>query len=182
MAFPVFFDTCAIYGAGLADLLLTMAEKGLFRPLWSDDVFAELRGVLVEAGIEEDAVEHRIASMIDTFPDARVTGYEALIPQMACNENDRHVLAAAVRSGAAVLVTFNLKHFPKAALADYELTVVHPDEFLLDQLDLYQAKTVEAVIQVPAQYENPPVTIAEFLDLLKRSGVPKFAKAVNAIM
>jgi len=182
VAFPVFFDTCAIYDAGLADLLLTMAENGLFRPLWSDNVLAELRDALVEAGIDEDGVEHRIASMNDTFPDARVTGYEALIPQMDCNEDDRHVLAAAARSGAAVLVTFNLKHFPMTALADYELTVVHPDEFLLDQLDLYQAKTVEAVIQVTAQYENPPVTIAEFLDLLKRSGVPKFAKAVSAVV
>ena len=182
MAFPVLLDTCAIYGAGLTDLLLTMAEKGMFRPLWSDEVLGELHRVLVEAGIDKDAVERRITSMGQAFPDARVTGYEALIPHMACDENDRHVLAAAVRGGAAVVVTFNLKHFPKTALAQYELTAVHPDEFLLDQLDLYATKAVEAVVQVPASYENPPVTVAEFLDLLERSGVPKFVRAINAII
>ena len=181
MAFPVFFDTCAIHGAGLSDLLLTMAEKGLFRPLWSDGVLGELRGALLRAGIAADAVEHRLTSMGDAFPDARVTGYMALISQMSCDENDRHVLAAAVRGGAAVLVTFNLKHFPQTALDEYGLSAAHPDEFLLDQLDLYPAKTVEAVTQVPALYENPPVTVAEFLDVLHRSGVPKFATAVNML-
>lgn len=182
MAFPVFLDTCTIYGAGLNDLLLTMAEKGLFRPLWSDDVLDELCRVLQEAGIADDAIEHRIASMNDAFPDARVTGYKALIPQMVCDEKDRHVLAAAIRGNAAVLVTFNLKHFPNSALEEYGLAIVHPDEFLLDQLDLYPSRVANAVTQVPAMYENPPVTAAEFLDLLHRSGVPKFAKATNSLI
>jgi predicted nucleic acid-binding protein len=50
------------------------------------------------------------------FEDAWVEGYEALIPSMANDPKDRHVLAAAVRCGADVIVTFNLQHFPEEAL------------------------------------------------------------------
>jgi len=55
VAFTVFFDTCAIYGAGLVDLLLTMAEKGLFRPLWSDDVLGELTTLSVAQHVKRES-------------------------------------------------------------------------------------------------------------------------------
>lgn len=38
----------------------------------------------------------RVNMMRAHFPDANVKGYESVIPQMACDESDRHVLAAAV--------------------------------------------------------------------------------------
>jgi predicted nucleic acid-binding protein len=179
MAFPVFLDTCTIYGAALADLLLTLAERSTYRPLWSNDVLEELRRNLVAAGIDPAAVQRRIDAMNSAFPDALVTSYADLTPQVTCDEKDRHVLAAAVRGGAAIVVTFNLRHFPDAALAPYELSAVHPDDFLLDQLDLYPGAVLDAVKAVPGAYENPPITMAEFLDLLMRSGVGRFASAVT---
>ena len=182
MAFPVFFDTCSIYGAGLSDLLLTLAERDVYRPLWSADVLAELRRVLLEAGITRDAVDHRISAMNDAFPDAVVSDYESLLPQMTCDANDRHVLAAAVRGGAEVVVTFNLKHFPSASLSMWNLSVVPPDDFLLDQLDLYPDSVIDAVTQVPASYEKPPVTTSEFLGLLECSGVQRFAQTVRSLV
>ncbi|MDR1852068.1 MAG: PIN domain-containing protein [Propionibacteriaceae bacterium] len=182
MAFPVFFDTCAIYGAGLADLLLTLAEKETYRPLWSADVFEELRRNLVDAGIEPEAVDRRLRFMASAFPDAMVEGYEDLIPKMGCDEKDRHVLAAAIRGGASIVVTFNIKHFPTAALEPYGIQAVHPDDFLLDQLDLYPVAVLDAVDEVPGAYENPPVTIREFLNLLARSSVPRFASTVAPLL
>lgn len=74
--------------------------------------------------------------MRTAFPDARVTGYESLIPAMTNHPKDRHVLAAAARADAAVIVTANLKDFPAAALEPYQIDAVHPDDFLLDQLEL----------------------------------------------
>jgi len=180
--FPVFLDTNAIFGAGLSDLFLTLAERGTYRPLWSAGVLDELYDVLCRNGVEPSSVEHRIASMRDAFPDAEVFGYESLIPQMQCDKGDRHVLAAAVRGGAAVIVTFNLRHFPVAALAPYQVGVVHPDEFLLDQLDLYPSLVTQTVMDVPEAYEHPPVTVHEFCDLLDRSGVPRFVRAVSRLL
>jgi len=71
-----------------------------------------------------------------SFPDAEVAGYATLIDSMTCDEKDRHVLAAAVRSDAEVLVTFNVTDFPEASVKSYDIEVVSPDDFLLDQLDL----------------------------------------------
>ena len=143
--FPAFLDTCTLYGAYLCDSLLRLAEAGTYRPLWSADVLDELERALVARGLENKAVTHRIGEMRRAFPDAEVRGYENLVETMTCDPKDRHVLAAAVRSDAAVLVTFNTDDFPDTSTAAYDITVVHPDDFLLDQLDLYPGHTVAAL-------------------------------------
>ncbi len=135
MAFPVFLDTCAIYGATLADTLLRIAEQGAFSPHWSADVLDELGRNLVEhAGLDQEAATRRIAHMQAAFPNAEVTGYAHLISAMTCNEKDRHVVAAAARGRCEIVVTFNLSDFPPAALQPVHLAAVHPDDFLLDQM------------------------------------------------
>jgi hypothetical protein len=45
VAFPAFLDTCVLYPAYLCDTLLRLAEAAAYRPLWSDDVLAELGGI-----------------------------------------------------------------------------------------------------------------------------------------
>ena len=142
----------------------------------------ELRIVLCRYGIDPAAVDRRIEAMREAFPDAEVLGYENLVPQMKCDEGDRHVLAAAVRGGASVIVTFNLRHFPASALEPYQIGLVHPDEFLLNQLDLYPLLVAQTVADVPGAYENPPVTVGQFCDLLRKSGVSKFVAAVTPLL
>jgi predicted nucleic acid-binding protein len=175
VAFPAFLDTCVLYPAYLCDTLLRLAEASAYRPLWSADVLAELRRNLVERGIPPDRVDHRVAQMTRAFPDAMVTGYESLIDGMTNDPKDRHVLAAAVRANAEVLVTFNLSDFPEPALKPYDVAAVHPDEFLLDQLDLYPGLTVEVLRQQAGSYRREPTTVSGVLVLLERSGVPRFA-------
>jgi predicted nucleic acid-binding protein len=100
-------DTCVLLKSYLCDTLLSVAEEGAFRPLWSDHILAELRRNLIKAGAKQEAVEHRLGQMATYFPDARVTGYEKLIGSMTNHPKDRHVLAAAVAGRADVLVTEN---------------------------------------------------------------------------
>jgi predicted nucleic acid-binding protein len=179
MAFPALLDTCSIYGAYLCDTMLTLAEAGTFRPLWSPAILTELRDALVERGHDVQAVEHRIRQMLRTFPDAEVTGYEPLIPSMTNHPKDRHVLAAAVRGDAAIIVTFNLSDFPAEALAPYDIEAVHVDDFLLDQLDLHPGATLKALKAQVSRYNRPPQTIAELLPILARAGVSRFADEVT---
>ncbi|APB34892.1 hypothetical protein GlitD10_2554 [Gloeomargarita lithophora Alchichica-D10] len=48
-----------------------------------------------------------------SVPDCLITGYESLIPSIELpDKDDCHVLAAAIRGGVDVIVTFNLKDFP----------------------------------------------------------------------
>lgn len=176
MAFPAFFDTCTLYGAVLNDFLLWLADGDAFRPLWSEGVLEELRRNLIKNGHDGEAVDKRLRTMRTYFPDAMVTGYEHLIEGMRCEPRDRHVLAAAVRANADVLVTFNLKDFPAQALAPFDIEVVHPDEFLLDQLDLYPGLTMGTLSHLAEIYDAPTVTVDELLQLLARAGVPRFAE------
>lgn len=177
MSFPVFFDTCALYGAALNDTLLRLAEHGIYRPIWSADVLAELERNLAER-VGSPAARRRVAAMASAFPDASVEGYHYLVPTMTCDAKDRHVLAAAVRSGAAVLVTFNTADFPAESYEQFALDVVHPDDFLLDQIDLHEQAVRASLAEQVDSARNPPLTLTELLAALSRAGVTRFATRV----
>lgn len=85
--------------------------------------------------------------MEDSFPEAMVTGYEELIDAMKNDNDDRHVLAVAVRCGAHAIVSNNTKHFPGNLLQPYDLECITADEFLQHQYhlnpDLFISKLVE---------------------------------------
>lgn len=140
--FPALFDTNALFGFHLNDVILGLAERGLFRPLWSEQILEELSRNLALHGVPESKVERRVEAMRRAFPDATVSGFEDLIDTMTNDPKDRHVLAAGIRANCEVLVTFNLKDFPAESVDDYDIEIVHPDTFLLDQLDLYPGPTV----------------------------------------
>lgn len=175
MAFPVLLDTNVLFGGYLCDSILRLAEAELFRPLWSEGVLDELSRNLIIRGLRRDQVDRRIGQMRRAFPDAMVEGYEPLIAAMTCDPKDRHVLAAAVRANAEILVTFNLGDFPESSTAPYDITAVHPDDFLLDQLDLYPGLTVAALHAQSAAYAQPTRAVDDVLDQLAKSGVPRFA-------
>jgi predicted nucleic acid-binding protein len=179
MTLPALLDTCVLYPAYLCDTLLRLAEINAYRPLWSADILAELRRNVTKAGIPAQRIDRRIDNMRRAFPDATVTGYEHLVDGMANDPKDRHVLAAAVRAKAEVLITFNLRDFPEPALKPYDLTAAHPDEFLLDRLDLYPARTLDVLEKQAASYRRDPTTVAGLLPLLERTGVPHFAAEVR---
>lgn len=182
MAFPALLDTCVLLPQYLNDTLLTQADAGTFRPLWSGGILDELgRNLQKVAELSADQVQYRLDCMRRAFPDAEVTGYEALIEGMTNDPKDRHVLAAAVRGNAEVLVTFNLRDFPETSLKPFDITVVHPDEFLLDQLDLYPGIVLGCLEDQVNRYTqiNGPMSVEELLRPLERAGVPRFADDVR---
>ncbi|MGO1055763.1 PIN domain-containing protein [Crossiella sp. CA198] len=178
---PVFLDTCVLLKPYLCDTLLSIAECGLYRPLWSAGVLDELDRNLRRRGATEVQVGHRITQMTSHFPDAEVSGYEDLITAMTNDRKDRHVLAAAVRGGAETLVTENLRDFPTAALAPYDLTASHQDEFLLDQLDLSPVAVLAALRRQVTRHRRHPRTVADLLEILgsEGHGCPRFAAACH---
>lgn len=180
MAFPALLDTNVLFSARMSDTLLRIAEEGAFRPLWSADILGELGTVLVrEADLSPIAAERRIAHMRAAFPTAEVADYQALIGVMTCHTKDRHVLAAAIRGDAQVLVTFNLDDFPDDSVHAHDLTVFGPDAFLLDQLDLHPGRVGRALVGQITEATRPPLTMGELLGRLRRVGVPAFAEEVR---
>ena len=127
MSFPVVLDACVLIPMPIADLLLRLATAKEFRPLWSDEILNEVESNLVKK-LHKDphSARRRVNAMRGFFPDALVENYESLVPAMTNDPKDRHVLAAAVRSRAELIVTSNQKDFPVTALKPYDVAVRSP--------------------------------------------------------
>jgi hypothetical protein len=112
--------------------------------------------------------------------DALVDGHKSLIPALELPDpDDRHVLAAAIKCGADLIITFNLNDFPDHALASYGLGACHPDSFLVDQLNLDAERVCTAMRQHRASLKNPPKTVEEYLVTLEEQGLSRFSQAVR---
>lgn len=179
MSFSVVLDTCVLYPAHLRDTLLRLAERGLYRPLWSADIIEELRRSLAALGIDLTTIDGLLDQMTSAFPDAEVTGHGVLVDGMTCHPKDRHVLAAAVRADAGAIVTFNIKDFPDHSVAPFELEVIDPDVFLIDLLDLAPGAVLDELVQQAAANRRAPKTSTQLLDALERAGAPAFADEVR---
>ncbi|WP_199444031.1 PIN domain-containing protein [Umezawaea beigongshangensis] len=177
MAFPAFLDANVLVPIHLTDLLLRLAEAETYRPLWSEQVLEEVERNLPEVGVRPDRARHRTTVMRTEFPDALVTDYEALTGAMTNDPGDRHVLAAAVRAGAEIVVTANTRHFPASACDPYDIGVKTPDEFLLDQFDLYPEQTVRCLRALIAGLRRPPTTTEQFLARFTKT-VPRFVEEI----
>jgi len=180
--FRALLDTCVLFKPLLCDTLLCAAEEELFQPLWSEDILDELRRNLLRHGVGKTGVDHRIEQMSLHFPGAMVTGHRSLIDTMTNHPKDRHVLAAAVRGRADVIVTENVRDFPAAAVAPYDVEVVDQDSFLLDQLDLDHPAVRRALDRQVSRYRREPRTIDALLGALAGpgNGCPTFAAAFRA--
>lgn len=175
-AFTALFDANVLYPAPLRDCLMRLALTGLFRARWSNEIHDEwIRNVLANRpDLTRERLE-RTRDLMDAHAgDCLVTGYEPLVPALALpDEGDRHVLAAAIVGRADVIVTFNLKDFPEAALRPFDVAARHPDEFVCDLLDLDAAAVAGAVRAQRASLKNPPRTAADLLQTLRENGLVK---------
>lgn len=138
-------------------------------------------GNLPKVGMTPKNAARRVNVMREEFVDAMVTGYEPLVDAMTNDPKDRHVLAAAVRANAAIIVTANVRDFPKSACAPYDIGVIHPEDFLLDQLDLYQDDTVRCLRQLVADRTRPPTPMPAFLTQFRLT-VPRFVEAASPLL
>ena len=140
-SFGVVLDACVLYPAALVDILLRSARAGLYRPYWSADILDELQRNLAKR-VGADRAAMRAAQMRLHFGEAEVAGYENLVAAMANHPKDRHVVAAAVRAGAQIIVTSNIRDFPDAALAPHGIEAQPLDDFLLQLYDLQPQRIV----------------------------------------
>jgi predicted nucleic acid-binding protein len=170
----VVYDACVLYPAPLRDLLMHLAISDLYRACWSDMIHDEwTRGVLASRpDLTQDQLSRTRLLMNAHVRDSLVTGFEYLIPTINLPDpNDRHVVAAAIQSGASLIVTFNLKDFPAQALERYNLVAQHPDDFIVDLLDRHPAQVLESAANHRRSLRNPPKTADEYLGNLQLQGL-----------
>lgn len=183
MAFTALYDANVLHPPGLRDLLIRLGQTGLFRARWTEEILDEMvRSILHR---RPDLNKQRLARtrslMCDAVPDCLVTGYEALVDGLTLPDpDDRHVLAAAIRCSAQVIVTANLADFPPEALERFNIEAQGPDQFVLDVVNLAPARVAAVVQQQSAALRNPPRTVEELLDDLSDTGLPRAAAALRS--
>lgn len=180
--FTVVYDACVLYPASMRDLLIRLGQTGLYRARWTQRIIDEaLRSLANDRRDLDPARLARTGELINTsIPDCLVTGYEPFVDSLRLPDmDDRHVLAAAIRAGAQVIVTSNLKDFPREALDPFGIDVQAPDSFVLHLIDLDPDAVADVLVAQAADLKRPPMTVWALLDRLGTAGLPEAMKAVR---
>ena len=162
-----------------------LALTGLFRAKWSADVHEEWISSLLKKrpDLTRDKLERTRMLMDKHAVDALVTSYEDLIPGLQLPDpDDRHVLAAAIRGHANVIVTMNLRDFPSDTIGLFGIEVQHPDEFIFYLLGLALGAVVAAAQDHRQSLTNPAKTVAEYLETLERQGLTRTVSVLREHM
>lgn len=174
-------DANVLYPAGLRDFLLRLADQYLYRPLWSATIHEEWMASLLadRPDLTADQLERTRSIMDQHFPEAVIKGHGALIARLELPDpRDRHVLAAAVRGEADVIVTHNLRDFPADRLVPYGLEARHPDDFIIGLFESQRETLLAAVRGHRAALKNPPRSAEEHLRALEGLGLTRIATAL----
>ena len=155
----------------LCDILIRLAQRGLYRALWSGEILEEVVRSIARRrpDLSVALLRKRTAAMQTALQDATVEGYEALLPALHELAGDAHVAAAAVFGRADVIVTSNVRDFPARVLERHRIAVQSPDDFLTHQWWLDPLAVVD-VLMAQSQGTNKPPLSPD--DILARLGVP----------
>lgn len=133
--------------------------------------------------ISEEEIKKRVGKAQLAFPDALVDNYEPLVESLTLpDENDRHVLAAAIKTNANIIVTNNVKDFPAEYLASFGLTVKNADDFITDTIDLNNDVALEAFRMMVMNRTNPDFDEFEILDRLRSNGLNDSANYLHSLI
>lgn len=178
-------DASVLYPAPLRDFLMHLAVQEAFRARWTNQIHEEwTRNVLKNRpDLSYAKLERTKLLMNENAKNSLVSHFEAIIETLDLPDpDDRHVLAAAIHSHADVIVTANLRHFPKKTLGSFGIRPLHPDHFILELLQDQTDNVLNAVLQQQAGLFNPPVTMQELLDTLFQQGLQHSTKQLAILL
>ncbi|WP_273220914.1 PIN domain-containing protein [Hyphomicrobium zavarzinii] len=178
----LFLDANILFAAQLRALLLALAENGTIDVHWSDDVQREWAEALAAKRPELAAsIVRAQAAMADAFPEAAVQNYKHRVAQFELPDpDDRHVVAAAASAACPIILTFNLRDFPDAALTPHGLIAMHPDTFLAGLMSADAKSLVFAAATARDLLKNPAIAPDRYLANLARLGLEKTALLLAA--
>jgi predicted nucleic acid-binding protein len=177
--FTALIDACALAGVLKRNLLLTLAEAGFFRLRWSDAIMDETEAAIAKmltAKGYQDAAEQAArarAKMTAAFEEASVGDVSSMMSAVTGlpDPKDRHVVAAALKTRAAIIVTDNLKDFPAAILSPLNLEARSADAFIADTIALDPGRAVAAIKRMRARFKSPAKTAEVLLLDMEAAGL-----------
>lgn len=183
--FTAVLDTCVIVSVLKRNMLLSLAQAELYRPRWSDQILDEFERtvtkLLIEAGCEVSEAPAMAASsrlkMVTAFQDATIYDYASIEEgfKNLPDPDDAHVVAAAVKTKASIIVTDNLKDFPSSVLDNLEIEAKSADDFISDTLDLNTPVALAALKSMRLRLKNPALTTDELLLRMEQNNLLQVA-------
>ena len=150
---------------------------------WTNEILDEMLRALTRnrPDIRSDKLDRLRQLMNEAIRDCLISGYEPLTEGLKLPDpGDRHVLAAAIKAGAQVIVTANLKHFPAAALRQWDVEAKSPDDFVLDQVGIDGRTVAACVQQIADSRTRPPQDTEDVLSQLESDGLVESIAALRA--
>lgn len=172
--YSAFLDANVLHPGFLRGALLWFADERLLRPVWSSHVLQEWKDSILRARQDIDAakLDQIQALLTSQFPDAEVKGYEPFIEAITLPDpNDRHVLAAAMFGRCNGIITSNLKDFPSKTVSAFSIEVVHPDQFIVNIIDLDEGRVLGACKRHRASLTKSQPSPDQYLDNFDRCGL-----------
>jgi predicted nucleic acid-binding protein len=176
-------DACVLYPLAIADSLVSLAVNGLFAAKWTTKIEEEWIGALEKNRPDlVGKLESRRDSMRDAVPDWEIPedAWTPLAGSLVLPDpNDVHVLAAAIAGHADCIVTKNHRDFPADVMAPYEIDVLDPDEFILNQWDLECLPVMAAFKGMRARRQKPTESVEDFAHAFEKNGLPATAQKIR---
>ena len=174
MPFVVVYDAAALYPNAQRDLLIRVARHGLVQAKWTEQILDEMARARLRRHPDLDPakLEQLRKLMNDAIADCLVIDYEPLMDNLQLPDpNDHHVLAAAIKTKAQVIVTPNLKDFPASQLGKWDIEAKSPDDFVLDQISINDRVVYACVQEIANSRRREPETVEDVLTELENSGL-----------
>jgi hypothetical protein len=174
----VIFDACVLYPFHLRNIVVQIAVDHLVDARWTDEIHDEwIRSLIADVpGIPIERLQITRKLMNDALPDATVTGYQAHLEAITLPDpDDRHVVAAAITTGASVILTWNLRDFPTKELKKHCLVRQTPDVFLTDLYDKAPDLTLASLANARRNLGKTRISASDFIDILKNQKLRQLA-------
>lgn len=180
--FTALADANVLASALKRNMLLSFARAEFFRVRWSQKIMDETERTIEKLLKRKNVPEPRKGAarqrknMCIAFEEASVEGFEMLEPTLVgINEKDRHVLAAALKTCASVIITDNLKDFPEESCAPFDIKPLSADNFFADCISLSPPDTMAVLRQMRERLKNPEITPERLVTLCEGEAMPKTA-------
>jgi len=181
--FTCVLDANVFYPLWIRDLMLWFAYYDLYTPKWSKHIFDEWIEAMLRKGVTEIEAHRRTVIANDAFPDALFENYEPLIESLSLPDiKDRHVLAAAIKANANLIVTNNLKHFPNEYLSGFGVSAKGADDFFTDIIDLNHMTSIRAFRDMVMNKRRPPLDNYQVLEILRKNGLKNTADYIHSLL
>lgn len=180
--FTVLADACVLASALKRNMVLSLAEAQIFRIRWSASIMDETEKTIAKLLTRKKVLNAEDNAKIQreriemAFEESTVTNFEKLQAGLTgINAKDQHVLAAAIRTSASVIVTDNLKDFDKDYCAQFDIEPLSTDSFIADCIELSPMHSIATLRTMRERFKNPAITPEKLIMMCESASMLKTA-------